>query len=209
MKPLKNDENLPVFEIVCNADDTTGIRLLSLVSKPAIEMKGQFFSEAELKQIEFTAQEDKQMIVGPAMIPNRKILRKDNNGNPYYVLFTADTIRMMVEKFNSQNDNRRLNVDHSSTMVNGYIMQNWIVEDSYYDKSKHYGYSLPVGSWFVEVKIEDTNFWNNEVKELGKYGFSIEGLMGEIPMENSIINMESIIDALTEDELNALLKDIL
>ena len=143
------------------------------------------------------------------MIPNRKILRKDNNGNPYYVLFTADTIRMMVEKFNSQNDNRRLNVDHSSTMVNGYIMQNWIVEDSYYDKSKHYGYSLPVGSWFVEVKIEDTNFWNNEVKELGKYGFSIEGLMGEIPMENSIINMESIIDALTEDELNALLKDIL
>jgi hypothetical protein len=41
-----------------------------------------------------------------------------------------------------------------------------------------YGFDLPVGTWFIEVKITDEEFWNKEVKENGKYGFSIEGLMG-------------------------------
>ena len=199
----EDTESLPVFEIICNEDDSTGIRLLSIVDSPAIEMKGMFFSEAEIKEMSFTAQQDKQMIVGPAMIPNKKILRKDDDGSAYFVVFSADTIRMMVEKFNKANDNRRLNVDHSNTMVDGYIMQNWIVEDSYYDKSKHYGYSLPVGSWFVEVKIEDEEFWNSEVKDLGKFGFSVEGMMSQIPMEMSI---DSIIDSLTEEELQDIMK---
>lgn len=201
----EDTEALPVFEIICNEDDTTGIRLLSLVDMPAIETKGLFFSEQERREVQFTAQQDKQVIVGPAMIPNKKILRKDDDGSAYYVVFSPETIRMMVEKFNKQNDNRRLNVDHSSTMVDGYITQNWIVEDPYYDKSRHYGYSLPVGSWFVEVKIEDQEFWNSEVKDLGKYGFSVEGLMSEIPMQMSI---DKIIDELNEDELMDIIKFI-
>lgn len=172
-------EDLPIFEITCDDDGTQGIRLVSLVKDPAIEVKGMYFNKEEAKDYAFKSVEDKQIVVGPAMIPNKKILRKDEDGNMYWVYFTPETIKQMVAKFNSENNNKSINVDHSNKMVNGFILSNWIVEDPTYDKSRYYGFNLPVGSWFIEVKIDDKEFWLNEIKDLGKYGFSIEGLMGQ------------------------------
>ena len=37
-------------------------------------------------------------------------------------------------------------------MVDGYIMEDWIVEDDYYDKSRHYGFDVPVGTWMVSIR---------------------------------------------------------
>jgi hypothetical protein len=148
------------------------------------------------------------MIVGPAMIANKKIIRKDNNGDMYYVYFTPETIRMMVNKFNSSNNNKSINVDHSNQMVDAYIQQNWIVEDSTYDKSRFYGFNLPVGTWFIEVKVEDKEFWSSQIKDEGKYGFSIEGLMNQKLVEMSS-SIDEIIDSLTDDEMIEMFGDIL
>jgi hypothetical protein len=64
-------------------------------------------------------------------------------------------------------------------MVPAFIKGSWIIEDETNDKSKMYGYTdLPVGTWFIEVKIEDKEFWNKEVKLKNRSGFSIEGLTG-------------------------------
>ncbi len=187
MKKQFKDADYPVLEIVCDDTERTGIRLLSIVDEPAIEMMGVAFNkEGATKDYQFKAQEDKQIIVGPGMIPNKKILRKDEDGNFYYNVFKSETILKLVQKFNSQGTNRKINVDHSNKMVDAYIMENWIVEDTYYDKSRMYGFNVPVGTWMVSIKIEDKDFWKKEVKELGKFGFSIEGVMGERPMEYSV-----------------------
>jgi hypothetical protein len=204
-------EDLPTYEIVCEEDGTQGIRMVSLVKDPAIEVKGMYFSAEELeteKRYEFKTVGDKQIIVGPAMIPNKKILRRDQNDNLYYVYFTPQTIKMMVDKFNKENNNKSINVDHSNKMVDGFIQQNWIVEDPTYDKSRYYGFNLPVGTWFIEVKIEDEDFWMNDVKDDGKYGFSIEGMMGQelVEMESDI---NKLIDDLTDDEIIKMFGDIL
>ena len=106
-------------------------------------------------------------------------MRKDDDGNPYMVVFSKETISQMVSKFNANGSNRRINVDHSKQMVNAFVMENWIVEDPYYDKAKLYGFDVPVGTWMVCVKVEDEEFWKEEVRGSGKYGFSIEGLMGQ------------------------------
>jgi len=209
MKKKFTDAEYPMFEIVVDDSDTTGIRLLSIVDQPAIEMKGVAFSaEGATKGYEFQAQADKQIIVGPAMIPNMKILRKDSEGNKYFVVFKPDTIEKMVQKFNASGNNRRINVDHSTKMVQAYIMENWIVADTYYDKSRMYNFDVPIGTWMVSVKIEDQDFWKNEVKDLGKFGFSIEGVMAEKPMQYSTdvesathYSVEEMIDLLTDDEL--------
>jgi len=207
MKKKYTEEGYPLYEIVVDDTSNTGIRLLSIVGEPAIELKGVAFNEnGTQKNYEFQAQEDQQIIIGPALIPNMKILRKDDNGSKYYVVFKPETIKMMVEKFNSQGTNRRINVDHSNTMVDGYILENWIVEDMYYDKSRMYNFDVPIGTWMVSVKIEDQNFWNTEVKELGKFGFSVEGIMGERPMQYSHVDA---IDNLSDDEiLNLLFENI-
>ena len=41
---------LPVYEITIEEDGNQGIRLVSLVKDPAIEVKGMFFSKEELEK---------------------------------------------------------------------------------------------------------------------------------------------------------------
>jgi hypothetical protein len=197
-KKYKLDE-LPVYEMVIDDFDETGIRYLSIVQDPAIETKGMFFNEDKIKEFRFFVSKEEQKIVGPAMIPYKKIYRSDKDGE-YFVFFTPETIEKMVKKFNATGSNRRLNFNHSNVMVKGFIEQNWIVESEMYDKSKVYGYELPVKSWFVEVRIEDEKFWNNFVKEDGFYSFSIEGILGQKLVSMSS-HMDNFIDGLSDDEV--------
>jgi len=154
-KKYKLDE-LPVYEILIDDEDETGIRYLSIVQDPAIEMKGMYFNDIEVKEFRFFASKEQQKIVGPALIPYKKIYRVDEDGE-YFVMFTPETIRM-------------------------------------------YGYELPKKSWFVEVKIDDTNFWNTFVKEDGFFSFSIEGILGQ-RLVAMATHMDFYIDALTEGEI--------
>lgn len=199
-----NSDELPTFEITFDDDGKQGIRFVSLVQDPAIEVKGMYFS-SDVKEFSFKEVEEQHKVVGPGMIPGRKIFRKDGDYE-YFVVFSQETIRRMAQKFNKENNNKSINVDHSNRLVNAYIEQNWIVEDQTYDKSKMYGYNLPIGSWFIEVKVEDEDFWNEEVKDMGKYSFSIEGLMGMSPYQMS---KQISIDDLTEIELESVLRDLL
>jgi hypothetical protein len=50
------------------------------------------------------------------------------------------------------------------------------------DKSKLYGFDLPNGTWFVKMKINNTELWN-KIKEGELKGISIEGYFTD-KMEN-------------------------
>ena len=141
---------------------------------------------------------DKQVIVGPALIPDMKIYREDEKYGQYYVTFTKETIAKMVEKFNKFGSNRKINIDHSNQMVDAFIMEDWIVEDTVYDKSRKYGIEVPIGTYMIMVKIEDTKFWLEEVKGNEKFGFSIEGLLGQQLVS---LSKQATIDDLTEEDL--------
>lgn len=195
LKKLDKD-SLPCYEIVVNDEDETGIQLISLVDEPAIMMKGMMFSDK--MEMAFKEVDDKQIIVGPALIPNMRIYREDEKYGQYYVVFTEATIEKMVEKFNKFGSNRRINIDHSNQMVNAFILEDWVVEDEVYDKSRKYGFEVPKGTYMIKVKIEDTDFWNSEVKGNGKFGFSIEGLLGQQLVS---LSKEFSIDDLTLEDL--------
>ncbi len=210
MKYKYQENNLPVYEIVIDPEDNTGIRFVSIVQDPAIELKGMYFSEFTDNQIDknfqFSVNKDSQMIVGPALVPNFKIYREDEQGE-YYLFFTPNVIKTMVDKFNANNPSGKINFNHSNQMISANIVGSWIVADSMYDKSKFYGFDLPVGAWFIEVHVDDPSFWKDQVKENGFYSFSVEGIMGQRLVEMSRV-FESIIDELTYQEMIDLLKDI-
>jgi hypothetical protein len=189
-------EKLPVYQIVVEDGDDTGISLISLVQDPAIVMKGMAFNNKEV--MSFKEVGDKQVIVGPALIPDMKIYREDEKYGQYYVTFTKETIAKMVEKFNKFGSNRKINIDHSNQMVDAFIMEDWIVEDTVYDKSRKYGIEVPIGTYMIMVKIEDTKFWLEEVKGNEKFGFSIEGLLGQQLVS---LSKQATIDDLTEEDL--------
>ena len=108
----------------------------------------------------FQIDNEKKMVVGPAMIPNLKIFRKDKDGNPYHVYFSAETIKMIAEKYM-----RNKYIDNNDTEHNGeaaedvYVVESWIKEHEE-DKSNKYGYNdLPIGTWFVSMKVRNPLVW--------------------------------------------------
>jgi hypothetical protein len=189
-------EKLPVYQIIVEDGDDTGISLISLVEDPAIVMKGMAFNNKEV--MSFKEVGDKQIIIGPALIPDMKIYREDEKYGQYYVTFTKETIAKMVEKFNKYGSNRKINIDHSNQMVDAFIIQDWVTEDAVYDKSRKYGIEVPVGTYMIMVKIEDTKFWLEEVKGNEKFGFSIEGLLGQQLVS---LSKQATIDDLDEEDL--------
>ncbi len=90
----------------------------------------QLEKEKMSKQKFVTTDEEKRIVVGPAMVPDLKIFRKDEMGRPYYVYFSADTIKMIAEKYM-----RYKYIDNNDTNHNGeaakdvYVIETWIKED--------------------------------------------------------------------------------
>lgn len=124
--------------------------------------------------------EDKRIVIGPAMVPDLKIFRKDKKGNPYHVYFTSDTIKMIAEKYM-----RNKYIDNNDTEHNGkaaedvYVIESWIKEDME-DKSTKYGYGdLPVGTWFVSMKVKNDKVWE-QIKNKELNGFSVSGYFEEV-----------------------------
>jgi hypothetical protein len=129
--------------------------------------------------------EEKRIVIGPAMVPHQKIIRKDKiTGEPYYVFFSPDTIKMIADKYMKNQYTRNNDTEHDGKAVNDiYVTESWIVEDERYDKSKKYGFEVPVGSWMVAMKIPKTpkgeEVWQ-KIKAGELNGFSVSGYFEEV-----------------------------
>jgi len=173
-----------------------GITAISLVKHPAIEENWIAFNaqgtivtpgtiKQNQKQFRFkTLDESQRIVAGPAMIPDKLIYRLDEEGEESFVFFKAETIRELSERFLYQGKQNNMTLEHEATLNDLSVIESWIVEDSKRDKSAVYGFNLPVGSWFVKVKVLNDDVWNLvKGKELA--GFSVEGVFASELIENS------------------------
>ena len=123
----------------------------------------------------FFASEDEQIVVGPAMLPNMEILRKDDNGKSYYVKFSPEVIKKIAEKFMRELRNRETNIQHNAADDGGsYVMETWIVENEEDKANSLYNMDVPLGTWMVKMRVHDRNTWK-KIKSGELRGFSIEG----------------------------------
>jgi len=121
------------------------------------------------------ADEDQRVIVGPAMIPQQLIARRDALGNLFHVYFSKETIRKIAEKFLRESKHNNTDINHDDDVTtNNTLLESWIVEDPQYDKSAKYGYNLPEGAWMVSYKINDEETWQ-KIKQGEIKGFSVAG----------------------------------
>jgi hydroxymethylpyrimidine pyrophosphatase-like HAD family hydrolase len=136
------------------------------------------------KQKKFAADEEKRTIIGPAMVPDLRIPRKDVQGNMYEVYFSSETIKMIAEKYMKNQYTRNNDLMHDGTAVKDvYVIESWIKEDEN-DKSTKYGYGdLPIGTWFVAMKCAKTpqgdKVWEM-VKSGELAGYSVSGWFEEV-----------------------------
>ena len=131
------------------------------------------------QEFKFSTLEDQQMVVGPLMIPNKLILRVDENQEPFYVYFSEKTIADVARKMMQEKKLDSVNLEHNQEeLVDGHLVETWLVEDPEKDKQQVYGFDFPKGTWMGQYKIENTEVWNM-VKQGKLKGFSIEGFFAD------------------------------
>ena len=131
------------------------------------------FAQAEL--------DEKQMLVGPLMVPNKLIKRIDDNGEEYYVYFDETTVEQLAYKTMEDKLNDSVNIEHNpNDIVDGvYLAESWLIKDPETDKSKLYGFNLPKGTWMGIYKVNNKQVWDEYVKTGRVKGFSVEGYFSE------------------------------
>ena len=191
-----------VFELTIDDEAVDGVFAVSLVSEPAIEMNWVYFG----KELKFAAIDtEKQMLIGPLLVPNKKILRVDGEGKPYRVFFSPETIQRLSQMYLEKKYTDSATLEHENKINGVHLVESWIVESSTKDKSSLYGLSLPIGSWAGVFKIDNPTVWNEFVKTGMVQGFSIEGIFSHKLTEMSEEFMEKEIMELSDTEAEIVL----
>jgi hypothetical protein len=197
-----------IFELILEDEELDGIFAISLVSKPAIESDFVYFDKEEIK---FAAIDtEKRLVMGPILIPDKKIIRVDGEGKTYHVFFKASTIKRLSEKYLQDKNTTNVTLEHDTKVDGVSLVESWIKESQTKDKSALYNLNVPVGSWIGTFKIDNDEIWNDYVKNGKVAGFSIEGLFGHelVAAAKEEIWMSKEITELSDDEAILLLKKI-
>ena len=159
-------------------EELFGIEAVSLVLEPAIE-RDFIALQAEQWVMAKASDDDKQLLIGPALIPNKDIVRVNGAGEKYMVFFTPETVEQAAHLFMKQARTAATTVDHERPADEVFIFESWTIEDPKTDKAALYGFDdLPVGTWMVAVKVENGDLWKR-VKAGELRGFSIEGFFSD------------------------------
>jgi hypothetical protein len=172
----ENLKTTSIVELVIDDDsEELAIDAISLVSAPAIEQDFVYFGKEKNNLTFAKVDEEKRMLVSPALIPNKQIFRYDpNTDSEYYVYFSPETVRKASELYLKHNNHHKATYEHQDRVSGVLTTESWIIEDPKMDKSRLYGYNLPKGSWMVSMSIQNDDLWK-KVKDGSLRGLSIEG----------------------------------
>lgn len=154
----------------------------SIVTSPAIgEGFLAFDSQIENEKLHFSSDYKQQRLIGPILIPDIEILRKDNSTGEYYnLIFTKEDIQQinlkrqttkLINKYNFEHDPELANFQNNE-IVDEEI---WIIKDSNADQTNFFGKTYPVGTLMSIVYIQDLDLFNHVVANYK--GFSIEAYL--------------------------------
>jgi len=203
---MEFDRNLPVYELTVDEVDE-GVSFVALVDVPAIEKPFMAFAKApsmEFKKAiqakyKFSETGERRVLTGPLMIPDVPIFRSDEAHGEYYVVFSKETIRKIVQKYFKQGNQHNVNANHSYELDGVYMFESYLTDASR-GISAPMGYEgTPDGAWFGSFKVENDAVWQN--RDAFK-GFSVEGLFGmkegidESTLEEIQMTAQNVQDAL-------------
>lgn len=195
---------MEIVELLLDEEnEVTGIDAVSIVENPAIESDFIALAEQEVKLAK--VDEEKKILMGAALIPNKPIFRKKGE-DMFYVYFSKDTVRRAAELFFKNGNQNNATLEHSMGIDDLTVFESWIVEDTKMDKSAKYGLEVPVGTWMISMKVENDEVWNEYVKSGKVKGFSIEGYFADKATIKKSEELSEIEAQKKLDEILSLLK---
>lgn len=189
--------------IIDESEELSGVDAVSIVEFPAIESN--FISLNQQLQLA-KVDDEKRILMGAALIPNKHIYRRNGN-DEYYIFFSDETVRKASELFLMNSNQNNATLEHQKELKDLSVVESWIVEDADMDKSKKYGLDAPVGSWVVSMKVNNDTIWNDFVKTGKVKGFSIEGYFADklemsLQKEKELELIEKIKSIISNAEIN-------
>ena len=163
-----------IYELLIDEnEDYSGVQAISIVENPAIQ--SDFVALADEKPVILArTNEDKRILMGAALIPDKPIYR-NQDGEEFYIYFSKETVAKAAEMFFKKSNHQNATLEHQQPIEGMTVFESWIVEDPNFDKSKKYGLEVPAGTWMVSMKVDDESIWQEQVKNDKVFGFSIEG----------------------------------
>lgn len=186
-------DGIPVYQAL--VDDTdTGMLKISLVDDPAVQSNFQAFSNKK-PQMYAVEDEAKRLVLGVVMRADFPIYRRDESMGEYYILYTADTIRTMAEKYLVEGRQNNVNLMHQDgSDVSGVDMVQYFIKDTAKGVCPAGFEDIADGSLFAEFHIVNDEVWDAIVDGTYK-GFSLEGVFDLVPERNAD-KVQDIVDTL-------------
>lgn len=147
---------------------------ISFVENPAIESDFVFLSADEPIHQICLEQDEKHIVYGAVLIPNKPIYRRARN-EEFYIQFPQTTIEQLAHNYLIDGYNQAFTEHHQMQINDVSIIESW-VKLSEADKSVGLGLNVPNGSWLVGVKVNNEVLWN-DIKDGKVKGFSVESFL--------------------------------
>ena len=149
---------------------------ISMVEAPAIESDFVALAKEEEDKVQvFLESNEKHMVYGAALIPDKDIYR--NNGEQeFYISFTKESIEKMSQDFMKEYRQHEVKTDHDEVANEVCVVESWLVQDAYKDKANALGINVPEGTWMVGMKVNNIETWDR-IKAGELKGFSVESML--------------------------------
>ena len=202
---IVNIDGIPVYNAIIS-DEETGMFKISLVDEPAVMSNFLAFDKARKPLVYAIANEEKRIVRGVVMRADFPIYRYDESFGEYYIIYKADTIRQMAEKYLLESRQNDVNLMHEADSdVDGVQMVQYFIKDTNAGVNPTGFEEIADGSLFAEFHIVNDDVWN-QVKDGTFKGYSLEGVFDLVP-EQDEEKVESIVDSL-EGKFNKLFNNI-
>ena len=100
---------MKIIELVIDEkEDLSGVEAISIVEFPAIEEN--FIALNQQIQLA-KVDDDKRILMGAALIPNKNIYRR-NGEDEYYIFFSEDTVKKASELFLMNSNQNNATLEH-------------------------------------------------------------------------------------------------
>ena len=193
-------DGIPVYEALLS-DEECGMIRISLVDAPAVLSGWQTFKKVQMYAVQ---DEEQRLVRGVVMRADFPLFRVDNKGGEYYIIYRADTIREMAEKYLAESRQNNVDTMHDGNEVDGVEMVQFFIKDSAKGINPEGFDDIADGSLFAEFHVTNDDVWA-AIKDGTYQGFSLEGVFG-FATEPNQQDIDEIVDGLA-GEFSAANKD--
>lgn len=197
------NNKIPIYYADINMDlsglelKEQGIQNIALVDSPAMLTEWLMFEDHKKQSLKLALNEEQRIITAPVIIADLPILRKDDFGKEFYVVYSKKTNMKILQKYMADGNQKKIKLTHDAEdLSKGVFVFEIFMSDSSRGINAPKGFeSLTDGTIYTSMKINNNDIWN--MAKQGKInGISLEGLF-DLQIDTNLTDSEvqSIIDS--------------